>query len=321
MPSTSYAFHAAFLAGSVYLPLVTIVLIPMSLAISTSGVVSGFERDLFGKSVRIENNVPFGVYEGKALEELRCEMISYRNFYQVGITTYVWNKLFKKELLYPHQMNVDESISIGEDAAVTYPVIMNCKRVFVIDSNAYHYRQREDSMLKKNVPYEKELAKLRSLYKYLSAFAEKTDDKYQIQRQIDEFVLGICIMRSGGMLNKNGIQFSAYEKDFTNRRVVVYSAGTFGQQLVLRMKEKEHCSVVGWIDDDYWEYRRCCIDVDPIESITRIEFDYLLIATVNDSLAEKIKERLLKFGISKNKMLKVSIDRCRCNELIAAYLK
>lgn len=48
-------------------------------------------------------------------------------------------------------MNVDDAISIGEDAAVVYPYIMLCERVNIIDNFGYHYRQREDSMLKRTV--------------------------------------------------------------------------------------------------------------------------------------------------------------------------
>ena len=60
------------------------------------------------------------------------------------------------------------------------------------------------------------------------------------------------------------------------KKIVVYSAGTFGQQLINRFNEKEHCQIVAWVDDDYWEYRRCCLDVDPVENIFNLDYDYVL---------------------------------------------
>ena len=59
-------------------------------------------------------------------------MISFGDFYRPGITTYVWNKLFKRDILYAAQIRVDARITIGEDAAVTYPALMRCSKVVKI---------------------------------------------------------------------------------------------------------------------------------------------------------------------------------------------
>ena len=48
-------------------------------------------------------------------------MVSFGSYYRPGISTYVWNKLFKREVLLEPQSMVDNRITIGEDAAVTYP--------------------------------------------------------------------------------------------------------------------------------------------------------------------------------------------------------
>ena len=123
-------------------------------------------------------------------------MISCGDFFRIGITTYVWNKLFRREVLMKHQLNVDETITIGEDAAVTYPVLLDCECVCVTDHFAYHYRQREDSMLKKSATFDAEKIKLRALYNYLSKFAQDSPTKYGLVKQVNDFVLGICIMRA-----------------------------------------------------------------------------------------------------------------------------
>ena len=247
-------------------------------------------------------------------------MISNGEFYRPGITTYVWNKLFKREVLFEHQMGVDERISIGEDAAVTYPVIMSCQKICVTDNCAYHYRQREDSMLKKSASFKTEAQKLRYLYEYLSVFAQKQDKKYELQKQVNDFILSICIMRSGGCCSLGEDTVSSFDKIYFGKKVVLYSAGTFGQQLVNRFKESKHCNIVGWIDDDYWEYRRCCLDVDSVESIMDITYDYILIATVDCRISEKVKKRLLDYGVSLEKILSVECPKEDKQQLINRYL-
>lgn len=282
-------------------------------------IAAGQSRDLFSKSKHFLNNIPCGIYEGEKLDGLRREMISHGDFYRPGVYTYVWNKLFKREVLMNPQMNVDERISIGEDAAVVYPAIMECSRVYVTDNCAYHYRQREDSMLKKSTPFKEEIKKLKYLYDYLSAFAAQYGDQYRLKEQINDFVLSICIMRSGAMVDSE--DFLPYSRDFKNKDVVIYSAGTFGQQLVNRFKESGHCRLKAWIDDDYWEYRRCCLDVDSVESVTQADFDFILLATVDGSLSQKIRKRLLDYGVSGEKILSVY---CPCeirDSILRKYMK
>ena len=87
-------------------------------------VCAGYTRELFDKSEQFLNICSSGVYHDENLKHIYDSMISEGSFYRPGIYTYVWNKLFKRELLYLVQMNVDNRISIGEDAAVTYPALI-----------------------------------------------------------------------------------------------------------------------------------------------------------------------------------------------------
>ena len=268
-------------------------------------VCAGFTRDLFSRSASFTNTLPSGIYEGERLKDLWKNMASIGAYYRPGISTYVWNKLFKREILLDPQSRVDNRISIGEDGAVTYPALLSCSRVAVIDNVAYHYRQREDSMLKQSTGYSSEAQKLKYLYEYLMRWAEKTDPEMGIKGQIVDYVLSIAIMRSGGRLPQD--DYSTFDNAYYGKDVIVYSAGTFGQQLVNRFKETEHCNVVAWLDDDYWEYRRCCLNVDPVESITGLSYDYILIATVDGLVAEKAERRFMDLGVSKDKLLTITV--------------
>ena len=285
-------------------------------------VCAGFTRDLFLKNAHFSNNVPLGVYTGRRLDELKKQMISCGDFFRIGITTYVWNKLFRREVLMKHQLNVDETITIGEDAAVTYPVLLDCECVCVTDHFAYHYRQREDSMLKKSATFDAEKIKLRALYNYLSKFAQDSPTKYGLVKQVNDFVLGICIMRAGGLPVQQNTEedYLPYAYPLKNKKVVVYSAGTFGQQLINRIRERGDCTVVGWVDDDYWEYRRCCLNVDPVECIASAEFDYVLIATVDSRLANEIRCRLYDLGICDQQILSVAPPVGSSEQLIKNFL-
>lgn len=283
-------------------------------------VVAGMSRDLFSISSKIMSKIPAGNYEGERLKKLKQNMLTYERFSRIGITTYLWNKLFKREKLIPFQMSVDNGISIGEDAAVTYPYLMDCDKVSVINNCDYHYRQREDSMLKKTTSYSREVVGLKKLHEHLVIAAELYDSEFNYKNQIRDFVLGICIMRSGGVLKEIRDDFSPYDREFYGSDIVVYSAGTYGQQLMRRIEENKYCNVIGWVDVDYKEYRRCCLDVDSIESIDFMKFDYVLVATVDGVMADSIRSKLIWRGVPEEKILTVNCPEEKRTHLLERYL-
>lgn len=268
-------------------------------------VCAGYTRDLFEQSACFKNPLPVGIYTGRELEDLWQSMISYSSYYRPGITTYVWNKLFKREILSEMQLVVDNRISIGEDAAVTYPVLMKSTRVAVIDNISYHYRQREDSMLKQRDGFDCESDKLGYLYQYMATWAKTQPAMYCIKEQVIDYLSSVCIVRSGGLSQDKA--FSVFGTAYYGKNIVVCSAGTFGQHLVSRIVETKLCTITGWIDDDYWEYRRFCLNVDPFEKLTSLSFDYVLIASVDPVVSTAMKYRILTLGISEAKILTVSV--------------
>ena len=282
-------------------------------SISESGAdvaIAGFSRDLFDKSQVILNTLPSGTYEGESLVGLYRQMLSCGKFHSYGITTYLWNKLFRRECILQSQLNVDNGISIGEDAAAVYPALLKCKKVCVTDNCAYHYRQREDSMLKLSQSFDREAASLRLLYRFLSDEFETYPADYRLKEQLNDWMLGTFIIRSGGVCGMEGRlpEDFPFAADIKEKAVAVCGAGTFGQQLVRRMNQSGKYKIVGWFDEDYREYRRCCMDVDPMPAISACRFDYILIAKLDRASVNAYRRDLLDLGMCDEKIL--AIEPC-----------
>jgi hypothetical protein len=112
-----------------------------------------------------------------------------------------------------------------------------------------------------------------------------------------------------------------WEKKFCGKDVVLYSAGTFGQQVYTRLRETGYCNVVAWVDSFYVEYRRCCRDVDPVEAVCDLEYEYVLVASVDASQTEAIMERLEDLGVERGKILTVEIpEEYNKEQLLANFL-
>lgn len=283
--------------------------------------IAGFSRDLFASTKNILNAIPSGVYEGEALDCIKKKMISEGAFYRHGITTYLWNKLFKRRVVELYQMAMDDRITIGEDAATTYPAIMASKKIVITDNCAYHYRQREDSMLKTATNHNNEYLKVMYLYNYMVQTLKEWPDDYQLLRQTDELVLSTYIIRSGGSLKEDTMSAFPFSTDVTGKKLAVYGAGTFGQQLVRRLKNEGQCSIVTWIDDDYWEYRRCCMDVDAIKQICKVEYDAVIIALIDLVQIAKVKSLLFDYGVEEKNIITVSATQEERDKALKLYLK
>lgn len=284
--------------------------------------IAGFSRDLFSSTKNMLNAIPSGVYEGESLQNICKQMLSYGGFYCHGITTYLWNKLFKRSAIMQPQMAVDVQVTIGEDAAVTYKAILGCKRIVITDNCAYHYRQREDSMLKTSSNYAEEYRRLKALNDCMDDSFQSEPQIYNLEKQLKEFITGTYIIRSGGKVDNatDDLKYFPFTKDIAGKRVVVHGAGTFGQQLVKRIKAENLCNLVGWVDKDYWEYRRCCMNVDPIQRVCNNDFDYIIIAILAPSTIQTIKQRLLDYGISASKIVSVDVTDEQIEKAYHKYL-
>lgn len=271
-------------------------------------VCAGYCRDFFEESVRCNDSFPSGLYQGDDLEILHRKMICFDEPYKVGITTYVWNKLFKANIAKNTQLSVDEIITIGEDAAVTYPALLIANKVYVSDVCLYHYRQREGSMLKLQDNQETTRIKLKALYTYLNSKMSTISDKDWLIEHLENLVVGNYIIRSGGIID--GVEL--FGKSIKGKRVAIVYAGSFGQMMYKRLSSTGMCNIVGWFDDDYWQYRRSGMNVDPMSRIFSLDFDCALIAKINREDIDKTKEILIGFGIDSKKLLSIDykmVDR------------
>lgn len=285
-------------------------------------VAAGFSRDLFETSQTLDNAVPEGVYDGERLSWLFDNLISTGGFFRHGVTTYLWNKLFKREVVEEIQMGVDERISIGEDGAVTYPALLECKRICVVGNHDYHYRQREDSMLKKSSSFDQEILQLQVLHDHLASAMRKAPLRHGLARQEQEYLLSACIIRSGGIVQTpGGTLHLPFAEDFRGARVAICGAGTFGQQLERRLRETRHCEITAWVDEDYWEYRRCCLDVDPVEHLKDVEFDFVLIGRMDRVGVQCVREELEAMGVPPQVILGIHVPTDAVPQALARYLK
>ena len=131
-------------------------------------LLHGYVKDSETEQQVKTNPMESGLYEGEKLDVLRKQMLSMQgaDYFTFGVEPSVWSKVFRREFLVPYQMKVPDEITIGEDVAVTYPLLMDCKNVLIDnDITGYRYRVTPVSMTRSlNPDY---FRRISVLYRYL----------------------------------------------------------------------------------------------------------------------------------------------------------
>ena len=118
-------------------------------------VLSDFYYDYGDKLINSEQLFEQEFYDKQALKDkLYPKMLFSGTYYKFGVNPCCWSKVYKKELLEKNLPQVDGRIKMGEDAAFTYPCLLDAQRVAAIKTPQYHYIINPDSMTKS---YDKDL--------------------------------------------------------------------------------------------------------------------------------------------------------------------
>ena len=85
-------------------------------------------------------------------------------------------------------------------------------------------------------------------------------------------------------------------------RVIIYGAGKVGLEFYYQNKEYHYLDVVTIIDKEYEKIDLDDLIVEDISVLSSVEYDYVLIAVLNESVAKLIKEDLICFGVENKKI-------------------
>jgi len=258
-------------------------------------VLAGFSREFVGKEVTVAPKIRPGTYLTNDIEQnIFPNMIFDVNTCSNGMPTYSWGKLFKRELLEKFQYPVPDSITVGEDTVVTYPVLANSNKLSVIHEPVYFYRQREQSMLKKISSSNDEILSINTMCCFLAKQMEATS--FCFNSQIDSYRTLLTLLRTGGLMGEGKIPTWLFSQtlDFSKQRIVLYSSGSFGQAM-WRFFGAAGYNFFGWVDEDAYESQLWGLPVRPLDDITAMNPDVCVISTFDQVKFINIRNKLAPY--------------------------
>lgn len=280
-------------------------------------VVTGHFREFDGKIETIRP--PYtGVFEEDEIKSSILPKAMYNGaFCEHEISTYVWSKLFKRELLNKVLFEVPEDIVMGEDAAITYTYLSISKKLTISRIPLYYYRQRHDSILKSIKNTTIEFYRLGLLKNFLEIKLSPFLNIENLNTQILYYLYSLILVRSGGLIHdaSGNVIFNPFLKAKRNSRVIIYSSGSFGQHLLSSNYKSNFFQIVKWIDLDFHEMSIGDNFVKPFSSIVNTEFDFFIIATINPSAFKSIKEELVLMGVDSQKIVQINTDKQEISQL------
>jgi glycosyltransferase involved in cell wall biosynthesis len=286
-------------------------------AASADLVISGHIREFFGKCEAIRPRTAEGVYGREGVLEALLPTAIYNGvFFQHGVSTYVWNKLFLRDKAARFVAAIDDEIVMGEDAALTYPYLASAESVAVCGSGNYFYRQRPNSIVKSVPTIQKEYRRLSVLFRYLKKRFEGAAYSENVLHQLRYYFYAQALVRSGGVVGPGSACAMPFPKVVPGQRIVVYSSGSFGQHVVAALRRLDEYALVGWVDEDDHESQRSGLPVTSVDSIRDLDFDLVLIAAIDSEYAEDVAKRLEHRGVARAKISLLAVDFARLEECL-----
>ncbi len=231
-------------------------------------IMCGRYEDTGNRSKQVYHGITEGKYDKYRLKKyVYPEIIVGSSFFEWGIFPGVWDKLFRRNCLEKYQMEVDEKIVMGEDAACTYPALLNANSIYIMNKCLYHYRQTTTSMVKSSQNYERERMQFKILYNTVNSSFERDKDIFDLREQWLKYVLFLMIPRADSLYrNFNKLDYLfPFREVSKGSDIILYGAGTYGQRLYNYIKKTQFCKVVLWLDRNYAELKKMGLNVnDPV---------------------------------------------------------
>ena len=292
-------------------------LIQPSLKYDVDFTIAGFIREFYGKEDKIFPKLPIGYHSTENLVNTIFPNSIYNGiFFQHGISTYVWNKLFRINKLKKFLSLIDKNIVMGEDAALTYPYLFNCKSIYITDAADYYYRQRPNSIVKSVPNLKLEYSQLSLLFKHLKKNLSNNLN-IEIESQLKLYFFSQILIRSGGVINSD-ITTIPFSNIHSAKNLVIFSSGSFGQHLISSLRKLNHYNIISWLDEDHIESQIFGLEVNSIDHILNINFDLVLIASIDENYTNDAVNKLINLGISRNK---ISCFNLNINDIEKAILE
>jgi len=264
----------------------------------TSGVIVTNQSSQYEKY----DSFSEGVYTGTELENLKNHLFETDDFFAFGMLPYLWNKLWRREVLEESLLAADDRVTVGEDVTIGFPAMLSARSVYVMHEVFYYYRQGNQSMLRASRDEEREYANAKRMCQF-------------IYRSCCELGYEDLAEQGAKRLFINQIFTRAYEKvnqivgckgcypflSEISKPVVIYGAGAFGSAVYEYASRR--FSVSAWIDGNAENLRGMGMPVESLQEAAIGEADVVIVPVFSTRASSAIRQKLIDVGVDERQIV------------------
>lgn len=256
----------------------------------------------------------------RLMKEIYPRLIADEGFFEWGVSSVLWDKLYRRECIEPYLISVDENIAMGDDAACVYPCLLQADSIYILHECLYHYRQTPTSMIKNSTNIILEQEKFRVLYNSVLGLLEMYKEVPTLSEQWRSFVLFLMVPRAEQLyrhITELDYLFP-FPKVKRGSNVIIYGMGTYGQFLYNYLEKTHFCNVVAAADRNYVELRKQGFAVISPKEMEQYECDAIVVASSFAKARTAIYQELTS-RFPKEKVHVIDEELIKSEETMAAF--
>ncbi len=219
------------------------------------------------------------------------------------LTSNMWDKLFKKEIVVTYYLSIPDNITFGEDLACTYACVPFIQSLYVSDEVFYHYNKANPNSITSNAE-KKQIVDMLNTHEYIKNVYSKHQEKISLTEQINVFCFEVMMSLLSKCTERRLIEYRFPMSKLTNiKRLVIYGAGKVGHSYCLQFDDEPKIEIVGIVDKNKEGTLMNGRVIDNVDALYNLDFDAVVIAIKAEKLAQEIKMILKeRYSIEESKL-------------------
>lgn len=220
-----------------------------------------------------------------------------------SISPSIWSKLFKAELIKKCYRDLNDTQQYGEDFICLIRCIMEARQVVLCRKAMYHYVVKGNSLSHMNS--EEYVIKEIGLWDQIIKVLEEYRCLGILKESIHYFFkkrLMNAILKDGSWKPFISQFYYMDIRKCVGKRIVIFGAGSVGQDYYAQFSKYRACSVVSWVDTNWDKIHFDYANITEVKSIAKIEFDMVIIAVNSEKTGLEMKMMLMNMGIDEKKI-------------------
>ena len=218
-----------------------------------------------------------------------------------------WSSAFKLDILQRVYCDADDRVRTGEDMMCVWLFLMEAKSVACYPAFTYHYVQRDDSI---GMTFdEKEKERLECLYRLGFEKIKKGNYGDNVWKAfLFMFVLVVMLADYRCLAFDNADPAFPFQDIKRGKRLAIYGAGKLGRHLAQAIDQDKTVQLQYIADKRNGTRIMGHTVITPEELAEKEDYDKILIAVLDASVAEEIESELIKKGVPHQKISRMSAE-------------